>query len=1189
MSIALPVPNLEEIRRELESPHPSVLLVVGTGISFGASGDIRATWRGLLEDGIHSLEALGAKKESCDAALILLRDAFNATPFDLDEVLQRAQSLTQEFGKLGATHFSSWLDNSVGTIRIAQNRRETLDAIAELQSAGALILTTNYDNLLCEATGLEPVTWQQPGEILKIINRQRTGIIHIHGHWKSPSSIILGTNSYSQLVQATTTQTVFKTLWMTLHWVYLGCGSGGIDDPNLGTLLRWARETNLGESALTDYFLSTQQAIDALPTYVRESKNTIACAYATHDNLSSVLKTIRPDPRISPFELLGPHFSLVRDVAISPLDNPFPSWQEFQDGLVPSLDVDDDVSNKLAKHGWAFAFDVASVGKTTLALRIAARPEHRHSHRLYLSLKHNPDFLERGDDSPHAGMARAKQPNSLIIIDDAHVNPRLALQLWRQSKELPFGSRLLIIATSMDRLVYLPGEDSLRQLQNDPDNPPVPVRASNEELLAIAKYVLSRLNVDPRSLNPPLSAVNEWHRRFGGELGAFVISISQCREQLLNQNYSLPTTAAQEWIWARHLHWLSQNARANIVCLAAFGQDRLELSVPEQCLPHQDAETLAQLLSSTLIARFHRKRRIHYILREPGWSGLIRGALSPCPIGMAMIDALEKDLEFSQMFVQTLIDNQYFSLVATFYSYVGSNLDLLVRTILRSPLDASAWFLSIAKRQGYQSLIDQIWPILSGHSQVLTKSLFNARLEASAWFLAVTKEHNQQALHKYLWNALAGNPKRLAGHLFETSPEHVAYFLTLAFKEGEVALVKFLWDDLASEPNRLSVWILQSSPEHGSQLIMTAFEYGAHSLLDNLWRELSKYFGRISEWLISARMGHSSRFIKISSALAPSSFVDQLWHELSSNPGRLFSWACQSSASEVTSFIALASGRKNITLLDGFWHLAMSNAGKLALAWQNSSPTELAGILRRAPKENQTTLIRELDWAKMGFMKPNTDQSLFGAANLAEILYKCGRPDLTELLVDKLVLRKQDNDFGRPEFALKELSALLSLPLKNPRRIDDLLPFICTKQRLSLVYKKCKIQDLINSLYTIAIRQPPSVLSRLHHSSIYSRLKMLFRATEDKSLYFAIRLLGVCELIGLTCKPDLVFGVSTESIAGTLQFLPFPSNAYRIIQSSQFWLGLRVATRLVDKPIYVDRRTLQINLTSAGSASARSA
>ena len=62
MSIALPVPNLEEIRRELESPHQSVLLVVQSIIPFGASGDIRATWRGLLEDGIHSLEALGAKK-----------------------------------------------------------------------------------------------------------------------------------------------------------------------------------------------------------------------------------------------------------------------------------------------------------------------------------------------------------------------------------------------------------------------------------------------------------------------------------------------------------------------------------------------------------------------------------------------------------------------------------------------------------------------------------------------------------------------------------------------------------------------------------------------------------------------------------------------------------------------------------------------------------------------------------------------------------------------------------------------------------------------------------------------------------------------------------------------------------------------------------------------------------------------
>jgi hypothetical protein len=64
----------------------------------------------------------------------------------------------------------------------------------------------------------------------------------------------------------------------------------------------------------------------------------------------------------------------------------FPSLQEYLDGEVPALESDDVVTTRLAQHGWAFVLDVASVGKTTLALRMATGMEQREHPTFYIDL-----------------------------------------------------------------------------------------------------------------------------------------------------------------------------------------------------------------------------------------------------------------------------------------------------------------------------------------------------------------------------------------------------------------------------------------------------------------------------------------------------------------------------------------------------------------------------------------------------------------------------------------------------------------------------------------------------------------------------------------------------------------------------------------------------------------------------------
>jgi hypothetical protein len=100
-----------------------------------------------------------------------------------------------------ADAFARWLQAAFDESVFRAQHKDTLSALRELQQAGALLLTTNYDSLLSDTTDLPPVTWEQHAEFLKTMTRQQSGILHIHGHWKLPSSVVLGKSSYDRIAR----------------------------------------------------------------------------------------------------------------------------------------------------------------------------------------------------------------------------------------------------------------------------------------------------------------------------------------------------------------------------------------------------------------------------------------------------------------------------------------------------------------------------------------------------------------------------------------------------------------------------------------------------------------------------------------------------------------------------------------------------------------------------------------------------------------------------------------------------------------------------------------------------------------------------------------------------------------------------------------------------------------------------
>jgi len=117
-------------------------------------------------------------------------------------------------------------------------RREVLEALSELDVP---IATTNYDGLIEEVTGLEPVTWRDRNRVQRVIRGDEAGGLHLHGFWGDPQSVVLGVRSYDDVVSDPHAQATLRALAIVKSFLLVGFGAG-LTDPNFGALREWMRE-----------------------------------------------------------------------------------------------------------------------------------------------------------------------------------------------------------------------------------------------------------------------------------------------------------------------------------------------------------------------------------------------------------------------------------------------------------------------------------------------------------------------------------------------------------------------------------------------------------------------------------------------------------------------------------------------------------------------------------------------------------------------------------------------------------------------------------------------------------------------------------------------------------------------------------------------------------------------------------
>ncbi len=299
-------PNNSQAELQKTIRNGRAIIVAGTGVSLAASYDTatkqshpQASWTGLLENGIEWLkEHKLVDDELAEAQLKLLKKNPQTHRF-----ISAAADVSAGMGGVKSPHFAAWLKRTIGSIKA--NNRNLLDALDALRVHGHLLATTNYDGLLLgEPVHLSPVTWQNTDALIGAVRQwQIEKVIFLHGYWRHAESVILDWKSYEQISRDEDYREDLAAFWKTNTWVYVGCGTNGLSDPDFGLLLeRYGDRAR--QAGHWDFCLVTRKQRDEFQAYFdQHNLNIKAVSFGdSNDDLPRYLRALLPtvDPHLPP-------------------------------------------------------------------------------------------------------------------------------------------------------------------------------------------------------------------------------------------------------------------------------------------------------------------------------------------------------------------------------------------------------------------------------------------------------------------------------------------------------------------------------------------------------------------------------------------------------------------------------------------------------------------------------------------------------------------------------------------------------------------------------------------------------------------------------------------------------------------------------------------------------------------------
>ena len=256
--------SIAALRYELGQKN--LIICVGSGVTLSstktADGILqRLTWSGLIRHGLdyHRNHIVRNSRESPDGILnwLLGGDIFgyisrifemrkiqnakallDKKPPRVRDFLTAAGVVTRLLKRDG--RFNTWLrvvfENLYGNV----NHPAILESLKKLHKNGAMLTTTNYDDLIEKHCKLSPLDRTRENDLKEFIRspRNRDGVFHPHGYWEHHETVVLDTDDYKLVKEDNVIQTILYNLLIAKTVLFVGSG-GGLDDPNFGDLLNW--------------------------------------------------------------------------------------------------------------------------------------------------------------------------------------------------------------------------------------------------------------------------------------------------------------------------------------------------------------------------------------------------------------------------------------------------------------------------------------------------------------------------------------------------------------------------------------------------------------------------------------------------------------------------------------------------------------------------------------------------------------------------------------------------------------------------------------------------------------------------------------------------------------------------------------------------------------------------------------
>ncbi|XP_070808685.1 protein FAM118B isoform X3 [Pituophis catenifer annectens] len=208
-----------------------LVLVIGTGISAAVAPQVPAlkSWKGLIQallDAAIDFDLLEEEE----------RRKFQKCLEDNKNLIHVAHDLIQKLSPRTSNVRSSFFKDCLYEVfddlesKMEDTGKQLLRSVLHLMEDGALVLTTNFDNLLeiyaaDQGKQLESLDLTDEKKVLEWAQEKRKlSVLHIHGVYTNPSGIVLHPAGYQNVLRNVEVMREIQKLYEAKSFLFLGCG-----------------------------------------------------------------------------------------------------------------------------------------------------------------------------------------------------------------------------------------------------------------------------------------------------------------------------------------------------------------------------------------------------------------------------------------------------------------------------------------------------------------------------------------------------------------------------------------------------------------------------------------------------------------------------------------------------------------------------------------------------------------------------------------------------------------------------------------------------------------------------------------------------------------------------------------------------------------------------------------------------